>query len=102
MIEYIDYLLDSVVNFVVALFDDFIEMFIDLVFWIYEEILNVLGWVIDYVDAELPSLGMEGYWSMVSDDLIQVLNYIDFAQCIGIIVAAITLRFFLNFVPFIR
>lgn len=102
MTEYLDYVLDSIVNLAIALFDDIIEMFTDIIFWFWEQVLDMVGWVVAKVDTALPDIDMAGYWAMVGGDIIQVLNYIDFGECITIIIAAITLRFFLNFVPFIR
>ena len=102
MKEYWDYAIDSIVNLLVALFMDLWEMLTDLVFMIAEQVLGVMAWAIAKVKKELPDMDSSGYWAKAPDDLIQLLTYVDFHVCIGMVTAAIGIRFVLNFIPFIK
>ena len=102
MKDFWDYPLDNIYNFVVALFVDIFELLKDLVFWIYEQILDVSAWGVSLVEDGLPTINLTGYWASAPQELIQILAYVHFNQCIDLVVSAIGIRFVMNFIPFIK
>lgn len=98
----LDYLIDSLVNVVIALFTDFKELFMDLGFWAVEQVLGAMAWAIGLVADELPTMDTTGMWVGTPDQILQVLTYLDFHVCIAIVTGAMVIRFGLNFIPFIK
>lgn len=102
MEAFLDYIIDSIVNIVMALVNDAWEILKDIVFLVFDQVLDLMGWVLSLIGSKLPDMDMVGYWSMVPQDLIQILSYIDFAECMALITASIGIRLGLNIIPFVK
>ena len=102
MKAFFDYLIDSLVNALKAMMNDFQELGKDIVFWCFEQLLDLMGFVTGIIKEKLPDIDTQGYWNMAPDNLLQILTYIDFAECMGIVTAAIGIRLVLNLIPFIK
>ncbi len=102
MKEFWNYMLDSILNLVNALVIDFWEMLSDLVFFVFDELMSLFAWASSLILTDIPDLKLDDYWKLVPGQFIQVLQYVDFGQCIGLIVLALSLRFALNFIPFVK
>jgi len=102
MITLLQYIFDSLINFVMALFFDVFEIVKDMSFWFFEQVLGLTGWGFSIVKAEFPDVDFAGYWDLVPQEMIQVLDYLDFTTCIGMVVGAMGVRFTLNLIPFVK
>jgi len=102
MKEWFDYLIDSIFNIVAHVMLDIREIFWDFFFFILEKILDFSGWLSNYVLSTLPDFDASSYWASVPADVIALLNFMKFGECMAIIIGAIGVRFILNLIPFIR
>lgn len=97
-----DYIIDSLVNILVALLVDLKEMANDLILGIFSMSLEVMAWGIALVKDKLPDMDTTGYWDKAPEHLLQVLTYLDFHICVLLVTASIGVRFLLNFVPLVK
>ena len=102
MKEFLDYIIDSFFGMLGAMLYDIWDILRDLFFLIVEEILSVGGWVMEFINSRFPELDLAPFWSMATPTLIHFLDYLDFGICIGIVVSALSIRFIMNFIPFIK
>lgn len=99
---WINYLLEKIKNIITVVFEDVVEMFKDIAFWVWDGVLDVTDFFIGVISAQFPDLGSApSWWSSLGGDLTGLLGYLQFDVALGLIISALLIRLVLNFIPFI-
>ena len=91
-------LVDYLYRLVLTVFD-FLK---DFLWWVLEQLMLVAVNLLDTLDDLFASLSPLQYIDAIPDGMAWMLNEIGFNQSIGMIVAAISIRFILQLIPFVR
>lgn len=94
--------MDSVSNMLSALVNDLLEIFKDLFFWSFTKFFEFCIWLGSYVVGLLPTFDPSSHWNSLPSDVVNLLSYLHFGQCLTIVIGAIVIRFGLNFFPFFK
>lgn len=78
----------------------------DAFVWVIESLLGLgaklLNGLADSFDLSTMTNTMQGYWSMVPPDAVQVMQAIGVPTALAIVVSGILIRFGMQLIPFIR
>jgi len=99
---FLDYIIDSFVTIVTVLVVDIFELLKDIGFWVVEKVLQVGIWAMSLVTGSFTSIDISSQWGRVPITTLHFMDYLNMAECVGMIVSALIVRFVLNFVPFVR
>lgn len=99
---FLDYIIDSILAMFKALVKDLYEVFQDVCFFIFEQVISLAVWGMSLITGEFTSVNLDSQWAKVPQIGLQFMDYLHIADCVGMIVSALIVRFVLNFVPFVR
>jgi len=103
MKAFLDYLVDSIVDIVLALFGDLLELLKDLFFLIFDQLLDLMIFLMKtLLKDKMPDVDLKSQWAGVPMDVLQILDYVDFVTCIGLVVTAMGIRLVMLFIPFVK
>jgi len=91
------FLIDLFVNLVTSL----LNMLKDLFFWIIETLLQLAAGLLDAIDLS-PILSLTSNFGALPGEIVNVLALCRVGEALGIIVAALVIRFALQLIPFVR
>lgn len=74
----------------------------DVLAWLFEQALSIALSTVGQIDLDFSVFDPSRYWASIPADVINVLALLHLPQCVGIIVAAATVRFLLQLIPFVR
>lgn len=84
------------------LFDSFVLLLKDLGAWALDVLFDLIDLVLTGFDSVLPENPFQSYWNGLPSDVTGMAVAIGLPEAMGIIVAALTIRFLLQLVPFVR
>lgn len=94
------------VNWLLALvknlFDSFVILLKDLGAWVLDICFDLIDLVMQGFDGVLPDNPFQSYWNGLPGEVTGMAVAIGLPEAMGIIVMAITVRFLLQLVPFVR
>lgn len=97
---------NSVLAWVVALlqsvFGGLWTMVTDLLLWGLDQLLNLVVYIVNGLTWNFSGFSPVQYWNALSPDLLNALNLLGVPIALGLIVAALTIRFILQIIPFVR
>lgn len=102
MFEWITDLFNTLISFLYSLLLSAITMFEDLIFGIYESMLAVGEGLIATINLMLSPIDISQYMTGFPSGVSWVLAQVGAPQAMGIIIVAITVRLFLQLIPFVR
>lgn len=74
----------------------------DLACWIFEEILTLITYILGALPINAGMFNPQQYVSSLPAEVVNVIVLIKMPQALGIIVAALVIRFALQLIPFVR
>lgn len=96
----------KVVNWLLALIKNLFESFVlllkDLGAWVLDVIFDLIDLAMSGLDAILPNNPFQSYWNALPGQVTGMAIAIGFQEAMGIIVAALLVRFLLQLIPFVR
>jgi len=90
--------IDFMWQLVLSVFDMLKDFFI----WVMEQLMDLVILALDGLDALVSGLGIASYFSIIPPETAYMLSQIGISQALGIIVTALTIRFILQLIPFVR
>lgn len=84
------------------LFDSFVLMLKDLGAWTLDIIFDVVEAAMTGLDALLPDNPFQGWWNSLPPEVNGMANALGLPEALGLIVAALVVRFLLQLIPFVR
>lgn len=103
VVGWINYFFEVLKNIISAVFVDVWEVFKDFGLFVFDEILKIFDWVVaDLISPLMPDLsGAPSWWAGLGSDLLNLAGYVNIDTALGLVIAALTIRLILNFIPFI-
>lgn len=98
LINFGNWLLDTIKTLAFTLF----TMIKDVFFFAFEQIMILITFVLNGMDALFQGLDITQYLTMIPPGTAWVMQQIGLGQALTMIVSAITIRLFLQLVPFTR
>lgn len=96
--QFLSDLASWVLNVIKQIFVDLGEMLLDVVYYLYEQVLTLAYSLISLIPfPEVPPV-----WEQLPDELLNIIGLIGLAYDIGLIVAALGIRMALQLIPFTR
>jgi len=90
--------IDFMWQLVLSVFDMLKDFFI----WVLEQLMDLVILALDGLDALVSGLDIASYFSIIPPETAYMLSQIGISQALGIIVTALTIRFILQLIPFVR
>lgn len=82
------------------LFDSIYEFFTALPYWLFDLVLTVIESIIEAIDwSTMSAFESFNEWGLLPDQLLWILNYLNFSQCLTILAGAYGIRLLLNIIP---
>ncbi len=85
-------------NVIKQIFLDIWEFFTDIPVWIFEQIMNLVLYII----GSLPFPEPPNYWSGLPAEILNIMGLIGISEALAMILAALTIRILLQLIPFTR
>lgn len=101
----LDWLVDTWNDFVDFLYQiilSLLDMLKDLFIWIVEQLMTVAKLAIDGLGSLLGGLDIASYFSAIPPETGYYLNALGVSQGMAMIATALTIRFLLQLIPFVR
>lgn len=95
-------LFQSLVDFLYSLTLTLFDFLKDFFWWILDEIFQAIILVMDSLSLSLNSLSPLTYIDAIPDTTKYFMAAVGFNECMGMLVAAITVRILLRLIPFVR
>ncbi|MBA6303201.1 DUF2523 family protein [Colwellia sp. MB02u-14] len=92
--EFLDFLYRLLLSLKTILQDFFI--------WALEQLMNVGKLLLDSVGSLMSGLNVAQYFEMIPPETGYYLNLLGVSQALGMIVTCLSIRFFLQLIPFVR
>jgi hypothetical protein len=97
---FLESFIQKAINLVEWLFLSIFNAFCDIVFFLIDVVLSTITTIIEAVDfAELSTLETFSEWSVLPDQVLWVLGYMNFGQCLSLLAGAYVIRLLLNLIP---
>ena len=97
---------DSFLAWVLALIADLLigvwDLLSDFLIFVFDKVFDLVLYIVSGLSWSFGSFSPATYWAMLPADLINVLNLIGVPIALGMIVAALSIRFVLQLIPFVR
>lgn len=74
----------------------------DFFYWIFDEILSFCILVLDGMGSLLDGLSVAQYFSALPPETVAILSQIGLSEAMGMVITSLTIRFFLQVIPFVR
>lgn len=104
-----EWLRDTLLSLVYLIFDvlgSLLVTFIDFIkYGLYKfliSLLDIISYLLNGAFSLLKPLDLSGYINGFGEDAVNVLSYVGFPQALSMILVAITIRFTLQLIPFVR
>lgn len=91
---------DWLLGLVKAVFTSVWDMFDDAFCWVVDKLLSVAVSLVGSVDTS--GVSLPGSWQSLPSEVLNIMGLLGFGQCMAIITAALTIRFGLQLIPFVR
>ena len=91
-------LIDLLYSLLLSLFD----ILKDLFYWIMEQLLSFGAIILDGVGSLMTGLNVSQYMTFLPSETIYIISIIGLGEAMGMIVTCLTVRFFLQLIPFVR
>lgn len=89
-------------NFLYSMFLTVVDMFKDLFFWITEQLLDLSLLIVTGLDSFFSGLDVASYINSIPPSVQYYASAVGLSQAMGMIIIAITIRFLLQLIPFVR
>lgn len=90
------------IDFLYRLLLTLFDMLKDIFIWIMEQLLNLGQLLLSGMGSLLSGLDIASYWSLIPPETGYYLNVLGVSQAPGMIVTALSIRFLLQLIPFVR
>lgn len=84
------------------LFDSVVLLLKDLGAWALDVVFDLIDLAMSSLDTTLPENPFPGYWNSLPSDVVGMAGAIGISEAMGIIVAALVVRFLLQLIPLVR
>ena len=101
VLGWLNFLIVSIINIVQAAYDAAWNLLGDFLLYSLDSYLNIVDWAVDLVSSIMPVIDAPQLWSAINADVMGLLGYIGFGTAIEMVVGALTIRFIMNFIPFV-
>ena len=91
-----------IVSLLVSVFGGLWAMLTDLLLWSLDQLLNLVQYIVNGLHWDFSSFSPVQYWNALGPDLLNALNLLGVPIALGMIVAALAIRFVLQIIPFVR
>ncbi|NQY65699.1 MAG: DUF2523 domain-containing protein [Alteromonadaceae bacterium] len=91
-------LVDLLYSLLLSLFD----ILKDLFYWILEQLLSFGAIILGGVGSLMTGLNVSQYMTFLPSETIHIISIIGLGEAMGMIVTCLTVRFFLQLIPFVR
>jgi hypothetical protein len=93
---------DKIKAIIEKLFDEFEEMFKDLLIYVVDTFLDLTTSILESIAIDFSVFDPSSYISSMPAEVSQIIGMIRIPEAIGIIVAAIAIKMLLQLIPFTR
>ncbi|ASV83218.1 hypothetical protein CES85_3997 [Ochrobactrum quorumnocens] len=93
---------DSIVNFVKDAFESLLLLLVDFVCSIFEAILNIAKTAMEGIFSSIDTSLLTQAMGNVPGQMLHVAQMVGVGEAVGIVLTAITIRFILQLIPFLR
>lgn len=90
------------VDFMYSLVLTVFDILKDFFFWILEQIFDLVLHLLDGLGSLFSGLDIAQYISAIPPGTAHIMSQIGFSTAMGMIVTSLTIRFFLQLIPFVR
>ncbi len=102
MLDWFKEAFETLMNFFYELWITFTTFIKDFFFWLIEMIFDLSLTLLDALMSGLSALNPMQYFSAIPPETIYYMQITGFNECMGMLIVAITARFFLQLIPFVR
>jgi hypothetical protein len=95
---YISGLVTYAISVITQAFQDLLTMLKDVFLWLLDKVLEL----IEVILGTLPAVDIPNFWGLLPIQAVNIAGLIGIGQAIGIIIAALIIRFLLQLIPFTR
>ena len=78
------------------------EFFKDIFIWIFEQVLSLVILILDGLSAMFDELNIASYINGIPSSVTYFASASGLSEAMGMIITALTIRFFLQLIPFVR
>ena len=93
---------NDLLDFLYSLLLTLLDMLKDLFFWIIEQLLDLTLLIISGLDSFFSGLDVAQYINALPPEVQYFASAVGLSQAMGMIIIAITIRFLLQLIPFVR
>jgi hypothetical protein len=102
MLDFIAETWNEFVDFMYSLLLTFFDILKDFFYWILEQLFNLVLHALDGLGYLFSGLDVAQYISLIPPQTAHIMSQIGFSAAMTMIVTSLTIRFFLQLIPFVR
>lgn len=102
MFDWVKDLWDSFIDFIWIILLSIMDAFKDLFIWFFEQLVDLLIFVVDFSGDSLSSLDITQYLNAIPDETRQILILTGVSDALVILSSALLIRASLNLIPFVK
>ena len=90
------------IDFFYSLLLSLFDILKDLFYWVLEQLLSFGAIILDGVGSLMTGLNVSQYMTFLPSETIHIISIVGLGEAMGMIVTCLTVRFFLQLIPFVR
>ena len=102
MLDWLANAFNELIDFLYALVLTVFDILKEFFFWILEQLFDFILLLLNGVGLLFDGLDIAQYIGMIPPSTAHIMSQIGFSQAMGMIVTCLTIRFFLQLIPFVR